>query len=31
VVVARVEAIVIDKGWLMGGSDGRGVGKAAGY
>ncbi len=31
VVVARVEAIVIDKDWLMGGSDGRGVGKAAGY
>jgi gamma-glutamyltranspeptidase/glutathione hydrolase len=31
VVVARVEAIIIDNGWLMGGSDGRGVGKAAGY
>ncbi len=31
VVVARVEAIVIDGGWLQGGSDGRGVGKAAGY
>jgi gamma-glutamyltranspeptidase/glutathione hydrolase len=31
VSVARVEAIVIDKGWLQGGSDGRGDGKAAGY
>jgi gamma-glutamyltranspeptidase/glutathione hydrolase len=31
VVVARVEAIIIDNGWIMGGSDGRGVGKAAGY
>ena len=31
VVVARVEAIVIDGGWLQGGSDGRGAGKAAGY
>jgi gamma-glutamyltranspeptidase/glutathione hydrolase len=31
VVVARVEAIIADNGWLMGGSDGRGVGKAAGY
>jgi gamma-glutamyltranspeptidase/glutathione hydrolase len=31
VVVARVEAIVIDGGWLQGGSDGRAVGKAAGY
>jgi len=31
VVIARVEAIVIDGGWLMGGSDGRNVGKAAGY
>ncbi len=30
VVVARVEAILIDKGWIMGGSDGRGAGKAAG-
>ena len=31
VVVARVEAIVIDGGWLQGGSDGRAVGKAVGY
>src|SRR5258708_577903 len=31
VVVARVEAIVIDAGWLQGGSDGRAVAKAAGY
>lgn len=32
VSVARVEAIVIDGGWLQGGSDGRGGGgKAAGY
>jgi gamma-glutamyltranspeptidase/glutathione hydrolase len=31
VVIARVEAIVSDKGWLQGGSDGRGSGKAAGY
>jgi gamma-glutamyltranspeptidase/glutathione hydrolase len=31
VTVGRVEAIVIDKGWLQGGSDGRAVGKAAGY
>lgn len=31
VVIARVEAIVVDGGWLMGGSDGRNVGKAAGY
>ena len=31
VVIARVEAIVNDKGWLQGGSDGRGVGKAAGF
>lgn len=30
VVVARVEAIMIDNGWIMGGSDGRGTGKAAG-
>jgi gamma-glutamyltranspeptidase/glutathione hydrolase len=29
--VANVEAIVIDKGWLTGGSDGRSGGKAAGY
>jgi gamma-glutamyltranspeptidase/glutathione hydrolase len=29
--VARVEAILIDAGWLQGGSDGRAVGKAAGY
>ena len=28
---ARVEAIVIDAGWLQGGTDGRGTGKAAGY
>lgn len=31
VTVGRVEAIVIDKGWLQGGSDGRAVGKASGY
>jgi gamma-glutamyltranspeptidase/glutathione hydrolase len=31
VVIARTEAIVSDKGWLQGGSDGRGSGKAAGY
>ena len=31
VSVARVEAIVIDAGWLQGGTDGRGNGKAAGY
>jgi gamma-glutamyltranspeptidase/glutathione hydrolase len=31
VVVARVEAIVNENGWLQGGSDGRGSGKAAGY
>jgi gamma-glutamyltranspeptidase / glutathione hydrolase len=31
VSVARVEAIVIGDGWLQGGSDGRGNGKAAGY
>src|SRR5258706_374083 len=31
VVIARVEAIVIDGGWLQGGSDGRAVSKAAGY
>ncbi len=31
VVVARVEAIIIDNGWIMGGSDGRGTGKASGY
>ncbi len=31
VVIARVEAIVSDKGWLQGGSDGRGPGKAVGY
>lgn len=29
--VGRVEAIVSDNGWLQGGSDGRGSGKAAGY
>ncbi len=29
--VARVEAILIDAGWLQGGSDGRASGKAAGY
>ena len=28
---ARVEAIVIDGGWLQGGTDGRGNGKAVGY
>jgi gamma-glutamyltranspeptidase/glutathione hydrolase len=31
VVVARVEAILISDGWLQGGHDGRGDGKAAGY
>jgi gamma-glutamyltranspeptidase / glutathione hydrolase len=31
VVIARVEAILSDNGWLQGGSDGRGSGKAAGY
>ncbi len=31
VVVARVEAILIDNGWLQGGQDGRGSGKASGY
>ena len=31
VTVGRVEAIVIDKGWLQAGSDGRALGKAAGY
>jgi gamma-glutamyltranspeptidase/glutathione hydrolase len=30
-VVARVDAIRLNKGWLEGGSDGRGLGKAAGY
>ncbi len=30
-VVARVEAIRINNGWLEGGTDGRGLGKAAGY
>ncbi|HEV8146003.1 MAG TPA: gamma-glutamyltransferase, partial [Bryobacteraceae bacterium] len=30
-VGARVEAIVIDGGWLQGGTDGRGSGKAVGY
>jgi gamma-glutamyltranspeptidase/glutathione hydrolase len=29
--VGRVEAIVNDGGWLQGGSDGRGAGRAAGY
>jgi gamma-glutamyltranspeptidase / glutathione hydrolase len=29
--VARVEAIVIDQGWLQGGADGRGYGKVEGY
>jgi gamma-glutamyltranspeptidase/glutathione hydrolase len=29
--VARVEAILVEDGWLEGGSDGRGSGKAAGY
>jgi gamma-glutamyltranspeptidase/glutathione hydrolase len=31
VVLARVEAILADGGWLQGGSDGRAVGKAEGY
>jgi gamma-glutamyltranspeptidase len=31
VVLARVEAILADGGWLEGGSDGRGAGKVAGY
>jgi gamma-glutamyltranspeptidase/glutathione hydrolase len=29
--VARIEAIVVDKGLLQGGADGRGYGKAEGY
>jgi len=29
--LARVEVIVNDAGWLQGGSDGRGTGKATGY
>ena len=31
VVLAQVEAVLADGGWLQGGSDGRGSGKAAGY
>ncbi len=31
VVLARVEAILADGGWLQGGSDGRAIGKAVGY
>lgn len=31
VVIARVEAIVNDKGWLQGGADGRGQAKAVGF
>jgi gamma-glutamyltranspeptidase / glutathione hydrolase len=31
VVIARVDAILIDGGWLQGGHDDRGAGKAAGY
>ena len=31
VVIARVEGILIDGGWLQGGHDERGAGKAAGY
>jgi gamma-glutamyltranspeptidase/glutathione hydrolase len=30
-VIARVEAILIDAGWLQGGADGRGSSKASGY
>jgi gamma-glutamyltranspeptidase/glutathione hydrolase len=30
-VVARVEAILMDDGWLQGGADGRGSAKASGY
>jgi gamma-glutamyltranspeptidase len=30
-VVARVEAILNDQGWLQGGADGRGDAKAEGY
>ena len=30
-VLARVDAILIGGGWLQGGHDGRGTGKAAGY
>ena len=30
-VLARVEAILVSDGWLQGGHDGRGSGKAAGY
>jgi gamma-glutamyltranspeptidase/glutathione hydrolase len=31
VVIARVEAILIDGGWMQGGHDDRGAGKVAGY
>lgn len=31
VVIARMEAIVAENGWLVGGTDGRNYGKAAGY
>jgi gamma-glutamyltranspeptidase/glutathione hydrolase len=31
VVLARVEGILLSDGWLQGGHDGRGTGKAAGY
>jgi gamma-glutamyltranspeptidase/glutathione hydrolase len=31
VVIARVEGVLIDGGWLQGGHDERGAGKAAGY
>jgi gamma-glutamyltranspeptidase/glutathione hydrolase len=31
VVLARTEAILVDGGWLQGGSDGRAIGKATGY
>ena len=30
-VIARVEAILVSDGWLQGGHDDRGSGKAAGY
>jgi hypothetical protein len=31
IVIARVEAILLSEGWLHGGHDERGTGKAVGY
>ena len=31
IVIARVEAILLSEGWLQGGHDERGTGKAVGY